>query len=80
MSESTVQFGSPSPIDGLVRRQPILGLVEKSLNTAAANAVPEDATAKFTNEPMTDRHHSVLLAAIADELACEVEDIHDFEL
>jgi hypothetical protein len=34
----------------------------------------------FVSDPMTQRHHSVLLEAIAGELQCDVEDIHDFEL
>ncbi len=60
--------------------QPILGLVEKSLNTVAASSETTSDTNDFVSDPMTKRHHSVLLEAICDELKCDVEDIHDFEL
>lgn len=33
-----------------------------------------------TTNTTSPNHHTVMLQAIADELDCEVEDIHDFEL
>jgi aspartyl aminopeptidase len=77
---------NPTPVPP----QPILGLVEKSLNTPATNDAPAEATTAaaapenqqpaFTSESMSERHHSVLLDVIAAELDCDVQDIHDFEL
>jgi hypothetical protein len=50
--------------------------------SSAEGKTPEKTSGDntFVFDPMTQRHHSVLLEAIAGELQCDVEDIHDFEL
>lgn len=64
---------------------PVLGLVNEQLNKPASKSPSRSGTPKpegkksdaATNE---ERHHPLLLAVIADELGCNVNDIHDFEL
>lgn len=69
---------------------PVLGLVNEQLNSSGS-AIPsrtgtpapgkkDDGNGKSDGTSMEDKHHPLLLAAIADELGCSVGDIHDFEL
>ncbi|CAK9784321.1 aspartyl aminopeptidase [Cutaneotrichosporon oleaginosum] len=67
---------------------PVLGLVNEQLNSGGS-AVPsrtgtpapgKKEDGKSDGASMEDKHHPLLLAAIADELGCAVADIHDFEL
>ncbi|KAK4689537.1 aspartyl aminopeptidase, partial [Tremellales sp. Uapishka_1] len=75
--------------------QPIIGLVEKTLNAAgepSRTATPIPFSGRNTPlsgeaekdekdvANMAERHHPMLLAALADELGCSIGDIQDFEL
>lgn len=75
--------------------KPILGLVADTLNATAtsggrsATPIPFSGRATPSGEGedvkedvagMTERHHPMLLAVLADELGCSVSDIQDFEL
>ncbi|KAK1925566.1 aminopeptidase [Papiliotrema laurentii] len=44
-------------------------------STPGEQKKPEEDVSK-----MSERHHPLLLAVLADELGCEIGDIHDFEL
>lgn len=71
---------------------PILGLVNETLNaTAAASrpgtpsgaATPKEKGDNFNRAGATsveEKHHPLLLAVLADELGCNIDDINDFEL
>lgn len=61
---------------------PILGLVNDALNekSSSKEAATHDVDNKGAADKMEDKHHPLLLAVLADELGCKVEEIHDFEL
>lgn len=63
---------------------PILGLTAEALNKSPMGV---DVTEKQTDAAdavgaptMREKHHSILLEVLAEELQCEVEQIQDFEL
>ncbi|KAJ9119647.1 hypothetical protein QFC22_003357 [Naganishia vaughanmartiniae] len=67
--------------------QPVLGLVNKQLNTPAATepngdtAKNEEAESESTVSPsFASKHHSMLIQAVAEELDVKPDDIFDFEL
>lgn len=67
--------------------QPVLGLVNKQLNTPAATepnssaGKTEDGESESTVSPsFASKHHSMLMQAVAEELDVKPEDIFDFEL
>lgn len=67
---------------------PILGLVADQLNSSAApsrSGTPKPEDNKSVNgrsdaQANDERHQPLLLAVLADELGCDVNDIQDFEL
>lgn len=64
---------------------PILGLVAEQLNSSSAapsrSGTPKpDGNGRSDATSNDERHHPLLLAVLADELGCDVKDIHDFEL
>ena len=58
--------------------RPIVGLVNEAVNARSGRATP--ATKEEGDVDMEERHHPLLLKVLADELGCEVSEIHDFEL
>jgi aspartyl aminopeptidase len=67
---------------------PVLGLVNDTLNGPGSGAATpagragtpaNDDSAKL-GQKIEEKHHPLLLAVIADELGCNVDDINDFEL
>ncbi len=74
--------------------KPILGLVSDTLNDTGVKSdtsvpLPGSNTPGGTKSDgdksedvagMKERHHPMMLAVLADELDCSVEDIQDFEL
>ncbi len=54
---------------------PILGLVEKQLNS-----IDSGSKEKPKATSIQDNHHPALLSLLADELTVAPESIHDFEL
>lgn len=70
---------------------PVLGLVNEQLNKPASNnpsrtgtpkpdAKKDDGNGRADATSNEERHHPLLLAVLADELGCNIDDIHDFEL
>jgi len=67
---------------------PVLGLVADTLNgSRSGTPVPSgratpanDDGSKPLVQKIEEKHHPLLLAVLADELGCNVDDIHDFEL
>ncbi|KAJ9106761.1 hypothetical protein QFC19_003074 [Naganishia cerealis] len=65
--------------------QPVLGLVNKQLNTSSEpSATPTNAdsveTESSSSPSFASKHHSMLMQAVAEELDVKPEDIFDFEL
>ena len=72
--------------------QPILGLVTDAFNDTKQTIVPFSDTGAFREMELdeegksegvtgvTERHHPMMLAVLADEIGCSVGDIQDFEL
>ena len=66
--------------------RPVIGLLNEALNakvgstSKSPSATDEAKGSAPTDIDMGTRHHPLMLSALAEELGCEIADIHDFEL